>query len=659
MGALDADTAMRAAAQVGDRLDGLPGVADVSEPVSSPSGSTPDGTDDTGNSAVLVNIELDPGFDDVGGLQEITDEVADDYPSLRIEQAGWLSANVAIDDRVADDLARAEVTSVPVTLGLMLIAFGALTAAGIPVLLAGTSVAATIGISAPLSYVVGAEPTVASMIVLIGMAVGVDYSLFYLKREREERARGHSTLDAVEIAAETSGHAIMVSGAAVMVSLAGLYAVGSATFNSLATGAIVVVAVAVLGSITVLPALLVKLGRWVDRPRVPLLWRLKARLAGSRSGASTGGISARILGPVVRRPLAALLLATVAVGLMAAPAMNLRIHSSNLATLPSDIPEVAALKRLAELFPSEGTTVDVVVHAGPDRRADVTAALADLEREAVSTNRFSVSDSQARVSADGRTRILTLGIPAEEADPAVDLAIRQLREELAPGVLQGTGAEFAVGGEAAESMDFADRQTQRMPIVIGLVLLLTMVMMLLAFGSVPVALASTVLNLLSVAMTFGVLTWVFQDGHLSGLLGFDSPGFVIDWIPLFVLVVLVGLSMDYHVFVLSRVRELAGSGVPAREAVRRGVSESAPTITSAAAVMVSVFAIFATLSLMELKMIGVGLSVAILIDATVIRLVMLPAVLVLLGDRAWPQHPPEARGAQLVLPDTNGRVTTS
>ena len=185
----------------------------------------------------------------------------------------------------------------PVTLGLMLLAFGALIAAGIPVLLAATSVAATIGISAPLSHLVHAEPTVASMIVLIGMAVGVDYTLFYLKREREERARGRTTLDAVEIAAATSGHAILVSGGAVVASLAGLYVVGSATFNSLATGAIVVVAVAVLGSITVLPALLVKLGRWVDRPRVPLLWRLNARIG-------QGGLSRRILAPVVRRPVA-------------------------------------------------------------------------------------------------------------------------------------------------------------------------------------------------------------------------------------------------------------------------------------------------------------------------------------------------------------------
>ena len=226
-------------------------------------------------------------------------------------------------------------------------------------------------------------------------------------------------------------------------------------------------------------------------------------------------------------------------------------------------------------------------------------------------------------------------MPYDEADPAVDDAVRLLRSDLAPAALDGVGGEYAVGGDAAESLDFADRQSSRTPVVIGLVLLLTMLVMVAAFRSLPVALASTALNLLSVGVAFGVLRIVFQEGHFSDLLGFTSPGFVIDWIPLFVLVVLVGLSMDYHVFVLSRVRELAQQGLPAREAVRRGISESAGVITSAAAVMVSVFAIFATLSLLEMKMMGVGLAVAILVDATLIRLVMLPALLVLLGDRAW------------------------
>ena len=231
----------------------------------------------------------------------VTDDVQEEYGDLVVRQAGDLTLDEGINEQVESDLSAAEGISLPVTLVLMLFAFGALIAAGIPVLLAASSVAATIGITAPISWLVPAEPTVTSMIVLIGMAVGVDYSLFYLKREREERARGRTTLDAVEIAAATSGHSIIVSGFAVVVAMAGLYVVGGATFNSLATGAILVVAIAVLGSITVLPALLAKLGRWVDRPRVPGLWRLNRRIG-------RGGISRDCSRPVLRRPVAALVL---------------------------------------------------------------------------------------------------------------------------------------------------------------------------------------------------------------------------------------------------------------------------------------------------------------------------------------------------------------
>jgi RND superfamily putative drug exporter len=238
---------------------------------------------------------------------------------------------------------------------------------------------------------------------------------------------------------------------------------------------------------------------------------------------------------------------------------------------------------------------------------------------------------------DGTTSVLTLGIPLEESDPRVDDALRSLRADLAPAALDGAPgvAEHAVGGGAAESLDFSGNQDGRLVLVVGFVLLLTMLIMATTFRSLAVAVVSTVLNLMSVGVAFGVLTLVFQHGWASGVLGFTSPGFVIDWLPLFVLVVLVGLSMDYHVFVLSRVREHVRRGLPSRLAVEKGIGDTAGVVTSAAAVMVSVFAIFATLSMLEMKTMGVGLAAAILLDATLVRLVMLPAALVLLGDRAW------------------------
>ena len=632
---LDEAEASAAAESLRAEMTAVDGVEAVAEPQWNPD-----------RTAMLVAVQLAKDHEESAPLVEVTERVQDQHPDLLVEQAGDLTMDESINDQVSEDLKAAEGISLPITLVLMLLAFGALIAAGIPVLLAATSVAATIGLTAPLSHLIHSEPTVSSMIVLIGMAVGVDYSLFYLKREREERAAGRSTLDAVEIAAQTSGHSILVSGGAVIASMAGLFVLTDTTFNSLASGAILVVAIAVLGSITVLPALLVKLGRWVDRPRVPLLWRLNRRIG-------RGGISTRILAPVVRRPVAALVVSGIAVLLLAGPALGMKIHTSNLETLPASIPEVQTMNRIATQFPAEGASAQLVVRGSADDAPAVAEALADVSTAAIATGDFvGGSEEAVTVSDDGTTSVLELGMPFEESDARVDDALQALRGELAPEALDDLGVEYAVGGAAAGSMDFVELLRDRLPLVIGLVLLLTLLVMGIAFRSVAIALASTVLNLVSVGVAFGVLTLVFQHGWFAGALDFTSPGFVIDWIPVFVMVVLVGLSMDYQVFVVSRIREHVGDGLPTKVAVQRGIADTAGVVTSAAAVMVSVFAIFATLSMMEMKMMGVGLSAAILIDATIIRLVMLPAILVLLGERAWwPVRPAGPRGAQVVEDD--------
>jgi RND superfamily putative drug exporter len=604
--------AEQAAERLAARLRTVPGVTTVAPPVWSPD-----------RSALLLSWSLGEGVDDATGMQAAVSAVQQQSPGLSIREAGDITVGDAINERVAEDLGSAEIISVPLTLFLMLLAFGALFAAGVPVLLAGTSVAATIGLSAPISHLIHAEPTVTSMIVLIGMAVGVDYSLFYVKRERAERAAGRTTLDAVEIAAQTSGHSILVSGGAVIISMAGLFIMGGATFNSLAAGSIVVVAVAVLGSITVLPALLVKLGRWADRPRVPLLWRLNRRIG-------SGGISGRILRPVLRHPKPALVVSVLVVGALAVPALGMRTHSANLDTLPPTIAEVTTLKQISTAFPGEGPTARVVV-----RSADAAAAaraLSDLREKAVATGRFSETGDVVR---SGEISVLVLAMPYPESDPRIDTALRDLRSELIPATLEGRVAEYAVGGEAAESLDAADHQQTRLPLVLGFVLALTLLMMLAAFRSVPIAVMSTVLNLASVGAAFGIVTLVFQHGFAASWLGVASPGFLVEWLPLFIMVVLIGLSMDYHVFVIGRIRELVLSGQPTRIAVENGLRDTAGVVTSAAAVMVSVFGIFATLSMVEMQMMGIGLSAAILLDATIVRLVVLPAILVLLGERAW------------------------
>ena len=617
--------AAKAAAALRTGMSRLPAVARVEQPVWS-----------ANHEGLLVPVVLRSHADDpdVTSLQAVTAAVQTHYPGLQVAEAGQSSLNSAVGDRVGHDLGQAEHLSLPITLLIMLFAFGALIAAGLPVLLAITAVLATIGLLAPLSHLIPSESTVSSMVLLIGMAVGVDYSLFYLKRAREERRKGADSLDAVEIAAATSGHSIVVSGLAVIVSMAGLYMTRNVTFQSLASGAIMVVAVAVIGSLTVLPGLMAKLGRWVDRPRIPFLGKAMEKRP-------SGSISRRLVGPVVRRPVAALLVAGAVVLGLALPALSMKMHDANLDTLPQDITEVQTMHRINDLFPSQNDTIQVVVQAPASAQARVHDALTSLDATAGHDARLFVADATApiQVSRDHTVSVLTLSTRGEAGDALSDEALNTARDTLGPRYLDSVttadGSRWVLGGDVATSVDIASAEKHALPLVIGFVLALTLLMMGITFRSIPIALVTTALNLASVGAAFGVLTLVFQHSWANGLLGYTSSGFVVDWIPLFMFVVLMGLSMDYHVFVLSRVREGVRRGLPPKVAVEAGVSQTAGVVTSAAAVMVSVFAIFASLSMLEMKQLGVGLAVAVFIDATLVRVILLPAALSLLGRWAW------------------------
>lgn len=633
-GKLDRKAATTTVTEITRDMKALAPVQTVGDPVWSKDGT-----------AVLVPVNLkgnaDDAADNIDKLLDTTAKIQGQHPGLRVEQFGNASVDKGIWKQVGSDLQRAEKLSLPITFVLMLLAFGALIAAGIPVLLALSAVAAAIGFYAPFSYLFPDGGSVANVVLLIGMAVGVDYSLFYLKREREERARGRSTIDAVEIAAATSGHSVVVSGIAVIVSMAGLFVAQDVIFSSLATGAILVVAVAVLGSLTVLPALLAKLGRWVDRPRVPLLWRVNRRIG-------PGGISRRILAPVLNHPKGALAFSVVVLLALGLPALTMKIDNSNADTLPQSIPEIQTYHRLQNAFASEGASYVVVAKTTPEQLPQAKNALESLQRKAVASGTF-VEVPGAEIRTSGGTAVLDLASPLTEGSKGAKDAVGTLREDLAPQELNGI--TWAVGGSMAEGVDYSQHQRDKLPWVIGFVLALTMVMMGLTFRSVVIALVTTVLNLASVAACFGVLAIVFQHNWFYS----DAPGFVVSWIPLFLFVVLVGLSMDYHVFVLSRVSEGVRRGLSPREAVREGVASTAGVVTSAAAVMVSVFAIFGTLAMVEMKQMGVGLAVAVLIDATLVRIVMLPSILVLLGNKAWwpskptPVEPPAQAAASREL----------
>jgi putative drug exporter of the RND superfamily len=622
-GRLDLDAANAAATDARERMLALPEVAEVGDPVPSQDGR-----------ALLVPVTMsanhDEASEDVGALLDETTAIQQDHPDVRVEEVGGESIEKGIWDQVSNDLTKAEFISLPVTLVIMLIAFGAIIAAGVPVLLAMSAVGSAFGLSALASHIFPAVETISSVILLMGMAVGVDYSLFYLKREREERQNGNPHVRAVEIAAATSGHAVVVSGFAVMVSMAGLYLTTDAVFASLATGSIIVVAVAVLGSLTVLPALLAKLGRFVDRPRVPLLWRLTNRSGPPR-------VWPKLLRPALRYPLVTLLVTLVALGALAWPALDLKLKNSGDDDLPRSIPVMQAYDRLTESFPSEGVNHVVAVRAEPGQAGEVRTALGTLYEQTRDDPLYaSVAEPVIRVSADQRVTLLNVPTTQRPGTEGASASLDKLRTRLVPANLDPvSGGEHAVGGQIAADVDSTGLLRDRMPLVIGFVLLLTFVIMFVTFRSVAVALTALLLNSLSAGAAFGTLVLVFQNTWAEGILGFHSNGAIVSWIPLFLFAVLFGLSMDYHVFVVSRIREAAQRGLPNKQAVAHGITRSAGVVTSAAMVMVSVFAIFATLSMSEMKQMGVGLAVAVFLDAMVIRVLVLPSLMALLGKANW------------------------
>ena len=561
----------------------------------------------------------------------IVDAVAavdDAYALVSVAQFGDASAGKALDDTIGKDFKRAELTAIPVTLAILLLAFGSLLAAGIPLLLALSAVAAAIGLLALPSQLLPVDSAASSVILLIGLAVGVDYSLFYLRREREERAAGRGAEAALEAAAATSGRAVLISGLTVVVAMAGLFLTGNAVFSSIGLGTILVVAIAVAGSLTVLPALLSKLGPRVDRGRLPFLHRLQRPDGESRFWGF-------VLGAVLRRPLLAAAVSGGALVALTVPAFGLHTALPGLNTLPRSLEVMQTYDRLQEAFPGGPLPAVVAVRADDVTAPAVQEAIADLRREAVATGRMQ-EPIHVEVSADKRVARVLVPMDGQGTDAVANAALAALRGEVVPATVGALdGVEVAVTGVAAGSKDFNDAMKSRAPIVFAFVLALAFALLLAAFRSVVIALKAIVLNLLSVGAAYGLLVLVFQHGFGESLLGFESIGGIVSWLPLFLFVVLFGLSMDYHVFILSRVREAYDRGMSTEDAVAHGIKTTAGVVTSAALVMVAVFSVFATLSTIEMKQLGVGLAAAILIDATIVRAVLLPATMKLLGRWNW------------------------
>ncbi|MER5573490.1 MMPL family transporter [Streptomyces massasporeus] len=575
--------------------------------------------------------ESDTAGERVEPVLKAVEGVQQDHESLRIEEIGGASMMKTFDDAFGDDFKKAEYSAVPVAFGILLIAFGALVAALLPLALAVTAIMATMGLMGVVSHVMAMSETANSVMLLVGMAVGVDYCLFYLRREREEREAGRDAQTALRIAAATSGRAIVVSGVTVCVAMAGMLFTGLAEFEAMGLASLMVVAVAMVGSVTVLPALLSLLGERVEKGRLPFLRRRK-RSGGTQDSRFWTAVLRRVLA----KPVVAVVVAAGALLAVTAPALGMKTQQLTLDQEFGDsLPIVQTYNRLNDAFPGGSEPAEVIVKAHDINAPEVKSALADFRERAISSG---ASRGPVEIKLHDAKNVAFVYVPLvggsdqDKAGASLDL----LRDEVRPATLgKVDGLEAPITGQVAGSKDFNDQLAGAVVPVFAFVVVFAFVLMLLSFRSLTIAVTSIVLNLLSVGAAYGILVAVFQHGWGASLVGAEGVGAIITWLPLFLFVILFGLSMDYHVFVVSRIREARLRGLATKDAIRHGVVTTAGVVTSAAVIMVAVFAIFGTLSMQSMKQMGVGLAAAVLIDATIIRGVLLPAVMALLGERNW------------------------
>jgi RND superfamily putative drug exporter len=624
------DPSFRAAvADVERRLEQVPYTQDFESPYA-PGNSGQISAD--GRSALLrfkIAGDDTETQDRVGPALEAVSAAQAANPGFTIGESGDASVNKQINDSISDDFKQALFTSLPITLLILLLAFGALVAAGVPLLLALTAVMATIGLMGPISHIGnGVDSSVNEVILLIGLAVGVDYSMFYLRREREERELGRSESASLAAAAATSGRAVMISGFTVMIAMAGMYLAGASTFQSFATGTILVVAMAVVGSLTVLPATLAWLGDRIEKGGVPIIkdqpWN-----------AGESALWSRILNPVLRHPVVSILAAGGLLVVLSIPAFSLHTANPGVETLPQDLSVIKTYNQQQDAFPGGPIPAVVAVSANDVTSPEVKGAIAELRKEAAASPQFE-QPITTDVSTDHTVAQVSIPLAGDGSNSQSTAALATLRDNLIPATIGAVpGATGDVTGYTADSEDFTDTMKSHAPLVFAFVLVAAFVLLLFTFRSIVIPFKAILLNLLSVGAAYGVLVWIFQKGHLESVLGFESTGAIVSWMPIFLFVVLFGLSMDYHVFILTRIREAYDRGMPSDEAVAHGIKTTAGVVTSAAVVMIAVFAIFATLSLLIFKQLGIGLAVAVLIDATIVRAILLPATMKLLGDWNW------------------------
>ena len=575
-----------------------------------------------------VTGDVNTAADRVQPVLDAIDAVRAAHPTVTVDEFGDASANKWFNDTILKDFKRAEWTAVPLALGILLVVFAALLAAALPVLLAVTAFLAANGLLALASHAMAVDSSASSVMLLMGMAVGVDYCLFYLRREREERAAGRDRRTALENAAATSGRSVLISGLTVLVAMAGMFLSGMQLFAGFAVATISVVLIAVIGSVTVLPALMSMLGDRVELGRIPLI--------GRRRPAGGGRFWNTMLARVLARPAFSAALSGGLLLALALPALGLRTETLSVEKiLPASTPIVQTYERITAAFPGGPAPALVVVRVPDIQAAAVRRAIAAFEQDA---SRSAEIGRPLTVTVHPAANLAEIEVPlvGSGSDAASRHALATLHDTLVPATLGKIPAGQAlVSGALASSIDFTDQLRRGMVPVFLFVLGITFLLMMAAFRSLVIPATTIGLNLLSVGAAYGALVAVFQHGWGIALFGTTAPGAIESWIPLFVFVVLFGLSMDYHVFVVSRIKEGHDRGLPTRQAVADGIRSTAGVVTSAAAIMVAVFAVFGTLSLQQFKQLSVGLAVAVFLDATLVRAVLLPSVMTLLGEHNW------------------------
>jgi putative drug exporter of the RND superfamily len=568
----------------------------------------------------LLPLDLDFASDDE--VEQLVDTVAvlDAQAGFEVGVTGERIVDLDLERTAASDLVRGELLGLGAALVILLVVFGSLVASLVPLAVAVVSIVVALGLTTLVGQAWELAFFVVNMLVMMGLAVGVDYSLFVVSRFREERRAGREPIDAIARAGATSSRAVFFSGLTVVIALIGMFVVPQTIFRSLAVGAITVVLVSVVAALTLVPALLALLGDRVDALRLPFTRR-------------RGATWAWIAEAVMRRPVASLVASVAVLVALAAPYAWVQTGSSGVSTLPDSFASKRAFELVDREFGAQDSSTAEIVIAGDVASPRVRSAVARLRATLAGDSRY--GEASVAVAPAHDAGIIAVPVAGDPVGPRAIDAVRDLRQRFLPDAFAGSGAEALVMGQTAGELDFHDLAARYQPIVFALVLGLSFLLLVVAFRSLPVAATAIGANLLSVGAAYGLLVLVFQQGVAAGLLGFTQSDTVEAWLPLFLFSVLFGLSMDYHVFLLSRIRERWLETGDTAEAVAFGVRSTGRIITGAALIMVAVFAGFATGELVMFQQMGFGLGVAILLDATIVRCVLVPATMKLLGPRNW------------------------